>query len=139
MAIAFLLLGAFLFYQSTRLSMRSLDGGPGPGLLPSAIGALMVLLAVLLLRSGWRERTQLGAVWRIGVMVGVVALYTAVLDRVGFVIATALMMIVLMVAFNERYRLPLAGLGVLGTALTYVLFFSVLKVPLPPDPWRLWR
>ena len=139
MAIAFLLFGAFLLYQATRLSMRSLDSGPGPGLLPSAIGALMLVLSAMLLRSGWREPAQFGTLWRLGVMVVVVTLYTAVLDRLGFVIATALMMVVLLVAFNERHRLPLAGLGVLGTALTYWLFFSVLKVPLPTDPWRLWR
>jgi putative tricarboxylic transport membrane protein len=140
MSIAFLILGLFLFFQASQLSMRSLDGGPGPGLLPATIGALMAVLATRLVLAGhWRERPEFGTLWRIGVMVVTVAMYAAVLDRLGFVVATAVLMLVLLVSFNERHRVPLAVLGVLGTGLTYAVFYSFLKVQLPPDPWGLWR
>jgi hypothetical protein len=127
LALALLILGAFLFYQALQLSMRSLDGGPGPGFMPAGIGLLMVLLAapVLLLRR--RDRLGFGHLTRIGIMVGAVGVYTLVLERIGFVVATAIMMIVLLVAFNDRHRLPLAVLGVAGAALSYALFFSTLK------------
>jgi hypothetical protein len=139
MAIAFLLLGAFLFYQATRLSMRGLDGGPGPGLLPAGLGVLMLALSGRLVLSTWRERPQFGNLRRIGIMLAVVTVYGAVLERLGFVLATSILVVTLLMTFNERHRLPLAVLGVAGTALTYSLFFSVLRVQLPPDPWGLWR
>lgn len=139
MALAFLILGAFLLYQATRLSMRGLDGGPGPGVLPTGLALLMVALALRLLLSSWHQRLKFGNLRRIGIMVAVVGVYTAVLDKLGFVVATSIMMVLLLVTFNERYRLPLAALGVAGTVLTYQLFFGILKVQLPPDPWGLLR
>jgi putative tricarboxylic transport membrane protein len=139
MAAAFLVLGLFLLYQATRLSMRTLDGGPGPGVLPTGLAVLLVLLSARLLLSGWREQPRFGNLRRIGIMVGGVFLYAFILEKVGFVVATALLMIVLMVTFNERYRAAVVTLGVVGTVLTYLLFFNVLKVQLPPDPWGLMR
>ncbi len=139
MGLPFLILGSFLFYQATRLSMRSLDGGPGPGVLPAGLGILMVLFSLWALVRHRLERVQFGSLARIGIMVGGVAAFNFILERVGFLVATALLMVALMVAFNERHRVPLAALGVVGAVLGYVLFYQVLKVQLPPDPWGLWR
>jgi putative tricarboxylic transport membrane protein len=139
MAFAFLTLGLFLFYQATRLSMRGLDGGPGPGLMPAGLGLLMVLISLRLVPSSLRERLQFGHLGRISIMVAALVVYALILERVGFVVATSLMMVVLLVAFNGRHRLPLAALGVVGTLLAFQLFYSTLKVQLPPDPWGLWR
>jgi len=139
MAVAFLVLGAFLLYQSLQLSMRSLDGGPGPGLLPAGLAVLLLVLAARVVPTEWRQRVAFGNVRRIGVMIAAIALCTATLEPVGFVLATAGMMAILMAAFNERHRLALAALGVVGALATYALFYSALKVQLPGDPWGLWR
>ena len=139
MAVAFLFLGLFLAYQASQMPMRSLDGGPGAGVLPLGLGVLMVALSVWLVLRGWREPASFGNLRRVGIMVAGVAVYALALERVGFVVATSLLMAVLMVAFNDRHRVPLAALGVAGTALSYALFFGILKVQLPPDPWGLWR
>ena len=139
MAAAFLILGIFLFYQASQLSMRTLDGGPGPGVLPIGLAVLLMALSARLLVSGWRERARFGSLRRVGIMVGGVFLYAFILEKVGFVVATGLLMIVLMITFNERYRPAVATLGVIGTLLTYLLFFNVLKVQLPPDPWGVLR
>jgi hypothetical protein len=139
MALAFLLLGLFLFFQATRLPMRTLDGGPGAGILPAGLGLLLAVLAGLVLVRRRPMAVRYGNLVRVGIMVAGVAVYAFILERVGFVVATAALMVVLMVAFNERYRAVWAALGVVGTVLSYMLFFSVLKVQLPPDPWGLLR
>lgn len=139
MAAAFSLLGLFLTYQALRLPFRSLDGGPGPGLLPTGLGVLLLILAGFALVQSRHERVAFGNLRRIGIMVGSVALYAATLEWLGFVLATAIMVVALLLTFNERRRAPLAALGVAGTLATYALFSGALKVPLPADPWGLWR
>ena len=139
MAVPFLVLGLFVTYQAFQLPMRSLDRGPGPGVLPVGLGILLVALSAWLLIRRRREPITIGDRRRIGVMVAGVFVYAFVLERLGFVVSTGLLMIVLMVSFNERHRPALAALGVLGAALSFLLFYSILKVQLPPDPWGLWR
>jgi putative tricarboxylic transport membrane protein len=139
MAVVFLFLGLFMLYQALQLPMRTLDGGPGPGILPVGLAVLMVVFSVWTLARRRRERARFGDVRRVGIMVAGVFAYAIVLERLGFVVATALLMVGLMVAFNERHRPALAALGLLGTAASFVLFYSVLKVQLPIDPWGLWR
>lgn len=138
LAVVFLALGAFLLYQALQLPLASL-AGPGPGLLPAALGGLLLALAALLVPATWRERVVVGDLRRIGVMVVAVAVCTATLELLGFVLATGTMMVVLLVAFNERRRLALAALGIAGTVATYALFAGLLKVQLPADPWGLWQ
>lgn len=139
MAIAFFLLGAFLLFQATQLSMRSLDGGPGAGVLPAALGILLMVFSARLIPGDWRDREPLGDVRRAGIMVLVLAVYAATLERLGFVLTTAALMILLLATFNSRRRLPLAALGVVGTLASYALFAGVLRVQLPADPWGVWR
>ncbi len=156
----FLLLGVALCYAATRLSMRTLDGGPGPGLLPAALGALMTVLALWVL---WSEPPRVGSVGSVGpvgpggtgelsgaprfsalptrvaAMAGGLALYAAVLEALGFVIATAALVGGLLALFNERNRGRLAALGLAGAAGAYWVFHTLLRVPLPADPAGLWR
>src|SRR5687768_11625345 len=137
MAVVFLALGLFLTYQATQLRMRNIDGGPGPGILPLGLGILLIVLSALVLVRRRREEAHFGNLRRVGIVVAGVAVYAFILERVGFVVATSALLVVLMVAFNERYRGVWAALGVVGTVLSYKLFFNLLKVQLPPDPWGL--
>lgn len=139
LAGGFLLLGGFFLYQALQLSMRSLDGGPGPGLLPASLAGLMVLFAVRSLLLGAVDRIAFGNLRRVAAMVAAVALYAAGLDRLGFVLTSSIAMVALMVVFNERLRIPLAALGIVGSAAAFWLFYVALRVQLPPDPWGMWR
>ena len=139
MAIAFALLGAFILAQALQLRMTSLGGGPGPGVLPAALGALLLGIGARLALTTWRERPEFGILWRVGVLAFALVAYAVVLDPLGYVIATAATMVVLLVTFNERRRAMLAVLGVAGAVGSYALFNTALHVPLPPDPWGVWR
>jgi putative tricarboxylic transport membrane protein len=119
--------------------MTSLGGGPGPGVLPAALGALLLGIGARLAVTTWRERPEFGILWRVGVLALALVAYAVVLDPLGYVIATAATMVVLLVTFNERRRAMLAVLGVAGAVGSYALFNTALHVPLPPDPWGVWR
>jgi len=139
LAVGFFALGGFLLYQALQLSMRSLDGGPGPGLLPAALGVLMLVFSGRLLVASVVEPPSFGSLVRLGIMVAALVVFSLALDRLGFLLTSAAVMVVLLVVFNNAQRAALAALGVVGAAATYGLFYVLLRVPLPPDPWGLWR
>ena len=138
MAVALALLGAFVLVEASQLKMTSLGGGPGPGVFPVALGVILLGIGARLAPAALRERTEFGHLRRVGVLIGALAAYAALLDRLGFVITTSATIVFLLVAFNPRRRLWLAALGLAGSVGSYALFSSFLKVQLPPDPWFLW-
>jgi len=137
-AVALALLGAFVLVEASQLKMTSLGGGPGPGVFPVALGVILLGIGARLAPAALRERTEFGHLRRVGVLIGALAAYAALLDRLGFVITTSATIVFLLVAFNPRRRLWLAALGLAGSVGSYALFSSFLKVQLPPDPWFLW-
>ena len=138
MAVALALLGAFVLVEASQLKMTSLGGGPGPGVFPVALGVILLGIGARLAPAALRERSEFGHLRRVAVLIGALAAYAALLDRLGFVITTSATIVFLLVAFNPRRRLWLAALGLAGSVGSYALFSSFLKVQLPPDPWFLW-
>jgi hypothetical protein len=138
-AVALCALGAFVVYQSSRLSMRSLDGGPGPGLMPIALGVLSVGLGAWILLAGGDNRHTFGNLRRVALMGLVLGLYAVGLEHLGFVATAALATVMLLLSFQRRPPVPLIALGIAGAVVCYALFYSALKVQLPPDPLGLWR
>jgi hypothetical protein len=137
-AIALALLGAFVLLEASQLRMTTLGGGPGPGVFPAALGALLLGIGLSLVPATWRERTTLGNVPRVAGLAAVLVVYAILLDRLGFIITTALAMAGLLAAFTTRRRPLWAGAGVVGAVASYALFSSILHVQLPPDPWFIW-
>jgi putative tricarboxylic transport membrane protein len=138
MAVVLALLGAFVLVQAFQLKMTSLGGGPGPGVFPIALGALLLGLGVLLAPAALRERAEFGNVPRLAGLAGVLILYAILLDRLGFVITTSGAMAGMLAAFTARRRALWAAVGVAGAVASYALFSSILHVQLPPDPWFFW-
>jgi putative tricarboxylic transport membrane protein len=138
MAIALALLGAFVILQASQLKLTTLGGGPGPGVFPMALGALLLGLGALLTPSTLRERTKFGHIPRLVGLTLVLIVYAILLDPLGFVITTALAMAVLLAAFTTNRRWLWAIIGVVGSVISYALFSSILHVQLPADPWFIW-
>ena len=138
MAVVLALLGAFVLVQAFQLKMTSLGGGPGPGVFPIALGALLLGLGIVLAPAALRERAEFGNVPRLAGLAGVLIMYTLLLDRLGFVITTSLAMAAMLAAFTTRRRPLWALVGVVGAVASYGLFSSILHVQLPADPWFFW-
>jgi putative tricarboxylic transport membrane protein len=138
-AVAMLLFGLFWAWVGSGYAMTSRDGGPGAGVLPTALG---VIIAALALASFFRpevDRIQLPQLSRIVIILVSLAGYALLLEPLGYVIATALLLAVLLMVFAERKQWwqPVAAVAV--SCATYAIFRLMLSVPLPPDPLDLVR
>ncbi|PYN90966.1 MAG: hypothetical protein DMD89_32700, partial [Candidatus Rokuibacteriota bacterium] len=97
--------------------------------------------SLLLLGHALRARAAAGARGdtRIGQVIGLVAalaVYTAMLEWVGYPIATFLLVLYMVkVTHPQRWLLALA-VSLLAAGGSYLLFAVWLKVPLPPGSWR---
>ena len=118
------------------------DFGPGPGFLPAALGAALAIMgpavALASLRAREASRGSTSSFRKPLVVIGVMAAYLALLNVLGFVVATALFLFTLCAGSNRAgpaRRLRSRCASPLGL---YLLFAVVLETPLPSGalPWK---
>jgi hypothetical protein len=131
------LLGVTAVALASRLGEGTETGGPGTRFLPVLLGAFLALLGAVV---AWRPGPPGGgqaepvapggrarAAWTLATVIG----YVLVLERLGFLLATAPFLVVLLLAYGE-WRWPVvASVALAATAATYALFAVWLNVPLP--------
>jgi putative tricarboxylic transport membrane protein len=140
------LLALFALIASAGMEIGSVTQ-PGPGFFPLVLSAALVLVALALLVNAFRsggaapeatmppERT---APWKLLASVGTFAVYIALFERLGFVVATAGFLSFLFGAL-ARYRWPVAvGAGVALTIAAYLVFNTWLQVRLPHGVLGRW-
>ena len=142
MGAAAAILGVAAAALSWGLSEGTATGGPGTRFLPALLGGLMVLLGGLIAfgpsRAGPAGAESAGEAdvershGRALATVGVMGAYTLLLDRLGFLLATAALLAVLVRMYGERRWAVVLGVAVCATGAAYGLFAGWLKVPLPP-------
>jgi len=141
-AAAVLLLGAVAALVEGRGLPFGTIAVPGPGFFPRALAAGLAGVAALLLaravvagRASAMPPAMPGARFRLAAVVGVLFAFTAVLDWLGFVAATFLLMVVLFrVVEQHRWTIVVAESAAAAVA-SHVLFKMWLGVRLPPGPW----
>ncbi|MGE5507398.1 MAG: tripartite tricarboxylate transporter TctB family protein [Chitinophagales bacterium] len=130
-----LLLGLGTTYLGLQYGFGGLHA-PGPGFFPVIVGAFLAILACIYLLQEFRGGgTAVSAQWVRPLAVIVLSfVYVALLEKLGFLIDTVLMLLVF-VGVIERQRLRRTlGVALLGTAGMYVVFALWLRVPLPKGP-----
>ncbi len=142
-AITLALVALLALFLVGRLEVGTLTR-PGPGFFPLVLAAALLLVSVALLvtrrapRSSAPEDAPGRGSPRPGALLATVvalALYVALFERLGFVLATAGLLAFLFVAV-ARYRWPLAlGAAVVIAFATRLVFDRWLQVRLPPDFW----
>lgn len=141
-SLVWVALGLAVVAAASRLRLGTWDA-PGPGFLPVLIGATMVVLAVGAFVQEWRQRGAAPAPaaapavnwWQVALTIAALVAYGLLLDRLGYVVTTLLVMGFL---FRRvaRLRWPVALTAtVLSTLVSYALFALWLKVRLPRGPW----
>jgi putative tricarboxylic transport membrane protein len=109
---------------------------PQAGFFPFLGGSLLAGLAgVLLVRAALgrgAEAKEFGSLWRPAVLLVALAVYTALLERVGYPVATTGLAAVVLVILETRNALTVALASLLLAVGSYVVFKVWLGVELPP-------
>lgn len=113
-------------------------GVPGPGLWPICISVILLLCAVILkirtLKMKSEDDVSLGLLSRgarrVYICMGILIAYVAVLNYLGFIISTLVMMFIFIQWFSKK-KVPISILLSAGCTLTiYFVFKLLLNVPI---------
>lgn len=112
-------------------------GVPGPGLWPIVISAVMLAMAALLVMKSlkmapekntevpmWNEGTK-----RVYITMGILFVYVALLEFLGFIIATTIMEAIFIQWFAKKKPWVTVILALVITLVIYCVFQYVLNVP----------
>ncbi|HEX2215749.1 MAG TPA: tripartite tricarboxylate transporter TctB family protein [Xanthobacteraceae bacterium] len=137
----FLLLGIGVVIGAVHLQLGT-PSEPQPGFFPFLGGAALVLLSAILIIRDLRARTNEAESWGqmrapLLALAGLVA-FVALLRPLGYVPATAILTVVLLLVFEVRKVWVFALAVPIVSAGTYLLFDRLLGIPLPPGPVDAW-
>jgi hypothetical protein len=140
------LFALFALVQSLRLDVGTVTR-PGPGFFPLVLSIVLLLVGVALFGAAWRRRFEASPTaavddWpgatgpaRRGALVATVvglAVYVAIFERAGFVLATTALIAVLFAAVARYPWLMSLAAAILITLLARLVFDTWLQVRLPP-------
>jgi putative tricarboxylic transport membrane protein len=109
------------------------DDGPGPGLLPLVVGALLLPMIVIALREPIPDDEtsfKIPPLLAIALMLA----YAIALPRTGFVPATLVMLVLWVRGFYRESWFRAVACAVCLTALGLFIFSYLLQVPMPMFP-----
>jgi hypothetical protein len=135
--IAWLCLAAAVGWMSLKLGIGEFRN-PGSGFVPFLGSLVLALFACLLIAGGVRRKGPSptaprwqGRRWGLNLAVAAaLILYSLLLVKLGYILATLGLMAVLLGLGRMRPGAVIVG-SLLAVLLTYGLFHGVLKVPLP--------
>lgn len=138
--LALALIGLYTLWESRALPMGSLRN-PGPAYMPIALALGLVALGALIAVSGGASRRLREVEWAGAghalAILAACAFAAFALERLGYRLTMAVTLLFL-VGVVERQRIWFAvSFAVLVPAVTFYLFDTLLRVPLPRGPFRL--
>lgn len=146
-SLLLIFVGAFFCRSSLHIGMGSINA-PGPGLIPFGTGGLLILFsagtiaeALFTKRIGVQGSNPLFKGRRLGVILAVLAslfAYALVLNYLGFLLATFLVLTLLFKIPEHQSWKGALGIAALTTACTYALFARALQCALPSGILEFW-
>lgn len=135
-SVFFIVFGAIIFRLASSMKYYG-DYGPGPGLLPLWISGLMVILSILNLIAAFKKNNThfsdllpkgTGLINLLSCIVSF-ALFIIIVPYTGFIVSSLMMLFIL---FSRGYKWQWSiGLSVLVTGILFLVFSTVLSIPLP--------
>ena len=133
---------SLVLMEAARRMPSSATFGPGAGFLPFWCGALLALLAILLVVDAFRRRTAAGAkpvfpggkaLLTVGMVITGLAAYILTLEILGFLVGTGLLTAYLLGIVEKEKWTTTVLVAVLNSAALYVVFQVLLGVSLPAN------
>jgi putative tricarboxylic transport membrane protein len=129
-------LGLFIVGQTATMDVSTAHAAIGPRLFPFLVGAGLLIVGALVLRQAWfghiaHERGfeldwSAFAIVAVGLVVQIL-----LIERLGWIISTTILFAAVAYAFGNRRHLLGAVIGVVMTALVFVIFNYGLGLSLP--------
>lgn len=128
----------YILFESTRLRIGSFRV-PQTGFFPRVLGILLVLLTLIELLRALRQPESANAPgkiasegwFRIGATLATMLGFALVLERLGFLLATFFLMVLLLRAIEAPRWPKVLIVALITSLLSYGLFAWLLGVPLP--------
>ncbi len=150
LAITVIVVAAIYLHADTGLRTARIGDPLGPKAFPALVGGGLILSALLLLFETWSKRRKL-ADTRVEprskdekhvllVLFGMIAwtgIYYFFFETAGYLIATPIFLLGLLCYFNKGKHLTNVLVAAGFTAVVYLLFSTLLGVPLPSGPFDL--
>ena len=142
LSIMTIVFSCFFLIFSLALPPSRTTEGIGPGGWPTTILVLMLILGILLLIKGIRERNQSTAQekkdsapevhpFRHWVITGITALFILCIPIFGFVITLPLFLVTVALILGMKRKVSAISFSLISSALFIYLFTHVFQVPLP--------
>jgi hypothetical protein len=129
----FSVIGAFLLLESSDLPIGSLNA-PDAGFFPTILSVLLLAFGIGVLAMSFRtpaaELDFTPRSWSTAAAAGVLLLYAALLDRIGFLICTIIVLLLLTKVYGRLSWWVSLAVTLLTVVAAYV-GFKQLGVPLP--------
>jgi hypothetical protein len=131
------LVGLVAIFLASRFREGTATGGPGTRFLPILLAVIVIVLgAVLAFRptasEGAGEPLAPGGARRAMWTLAAILAYVLAFGRLGFLLATAPFLAILLLVYGERRWLVVLAVALGATGAAYALFAVWLGVPLPP-------
>jgi putative tricarboxylic transport membrane protein len=112
---------------------------PHTGFFPSVLALLLVILSLVLLGQALRKSESGTSLWqisaeswkRIGFILGAMIGFALVLERLGYLLSTFILMVFLLRAIEPQRWIVVITVALLTALVSYVIFASLLGIPLP--------
>ncbi|OGP58051.1 MAG: hypothetical protein A2162_11280 [Deltaproteobacteria bacterium RBG_13_52_11b] len=137
-------MGAFVVTYAYSLGLNSVHG-PGPGLMPFIVGLLLCLVSLYLLVSGLMKKDAVGETHKgeekrgnlgaISLVVGSLIAYALLMERLGFLITTPLLLMALFLGSGARKWRFIVFTSILTSLIVYFAF-TYLRIRLPAGIFR---
>ncbi|GBF12235.1 tripartite tricarboxylate transporter TctB family protein [Tepidibacillus sp. HK-1] len=137
--VLFVIISIYVIIESLRFKdLLEYPGSLGPHVFPIIVGILLAFSGIVLIFKGWnnvhiKSEVQ-GGIWfknkTFLLVVVIIFGYALIINHLGYSIATSIFLLSMSKTLNVNWKLAIA-LSVILTAVIYLLFGSLLGVPLP--------
>ena len=137
---ALALIALVVFWESRKLPLGSFRN-PGPAYMPMVLAAILLVFGALLVVTGGRASAFRGvswAEWRHAVAIFAVCVFAALaLERLGYRTTVTVALAFLLGGVERRGVVFTAAFSLALALGTFLLFDTLLRVPLPRGPYGL--